>query len=202
MAKIAVIGAGRIGGTLARKWSAAGHAITFGARDPQEPTLRAMAQEIGAETARTSDAVEASDVVAFAIPGGAMAETVSALGPLLDGKLVIDAANNVRGEVMHSARAIAKAAPGASYFRAFNSLGWELLDDPVVGGAQADEFFCGPEGDLRTSMEGLIGQVGLRPVWVGGPEAVDIVDGMLRLWFTLVGKQGRGRRLAFKMLED
>src|SRR6266851_5621941 len=94
---------------------------------------------------------------------------LAVIGPLLEGKVVIDAANNVRGEVMNNARAIAAAAPGASYVRAFNTLGWELLVQPVVGGVQADPFFCGPDGDARRAMERLIADVGLRPVWVGGP---------------------------------
>jgi len=201
MSTIAVIGAGRIGGTLARKWRLAGHAITFGARDPHKQALRALAQEIAAEAASVPDAVDGADVVAFAIPGAAMADAVSGLGPRLDGKVVIDATNNVRGVVMHSAAPIAAAAPGAFYFRAFNTLGWELLVEPVVGGTQADLFFCGPDGDPRAPVERLIADVGLRPIWVGGPEEVDVVDGVLRLWFTLVVKGGRGRRLAFTMIE-
>ena len=46
MSTIAVIRYGHIGGTLARKWSEAGHGVTFGARDPQGQTLRALAEAI------------------------------------------------------------------------------------------------------------------------------------------------------------
>jgi len=51
-------------------------------------------------------------------------------------------------------------------------------------------------------VERLIGDVGLRPVWLGGPEEVEIVDGLLRVWFTLVVRQHRGRHLAFTLIED
>src|SRR5207244_4475284 len=122
--------------------------------------------------------------------------------PLLDDRLVIDAANNVRGDAMNSAAAVLAATPRAGYIRAFNTLGWEMLERPVVGGVPADLFFCGPDGDPRATVERLIADVGLRPVWVGGPEEVEVVDGVLRLWFTLVMKRGRGRRLAFKLIED
>jgi predicted dinucleotide-binding enzyme len=202
MTTIAVLGSGHIGGTLARKWASTGHTITFGAPDPHKASLRDLATEIGAETEPLADAVAAGDVVAFAIPGAAMAPTISALGGRLDGKVVIDAANNVRGEVMNSAGPVAAAAPGARYFRAFNTLGWENLDRPVIGGTQADQFFCGPDGAPRATVERLIADVGFRPVWVGGPEQVDIVDSVLRLWFALAGREGRGRRLAFKMLAE
>jgi predicted dinucleotide-binding enzyme len=131
-----------------------------------------------------------------------MADTVAALGAHLDGKVVIDATNNIGAEAMNSAGIIAAAAPGASYFRAFNTLGWELFDRPTVGGIQVDLFFCGPDGDARDAVERLIGDVGLRPVWLGGLEEVEIVDGLLRVWFTLVVKQHRGRHLAFTLIED
>ncbi len=141
-------------------------------------------------------------MVVFAIPGVVMAETASALGADLDGKLLIDATNNVGAETINSQAAIRAAAPGVSYFRAFNTLGWELFDRPTVGGVQADLFFCGPDGDDGVTAERLIADVGLRPVRVGGVEEVEVVDELLRVWFMLAVKQHRGRRLAFKLLED
>jgi hypothetical protein len=42
----------------------------------------------------------------------------------------------------------------------------------------------------------------LRPVRVGGIDAIDVVDGVGRLWLTLVFRQGYPRRLAFRLLAD
>jgi predicted dinucleotide-binding enzyme len=202
MTSIAVIGSGRIGAGLARKWAAKGHAVTLGARSPGKPTLVDLAEQIGAERAEIEDAVRRSDVVLFAIPGKEMAETLSRLGGVLDGKWVIDAANNVGGEHTNSATAVAEAAPGAAYYRAFNSYGWEQIERPIFDGTPADAFYCGPDGAPRAIIEELIADVGFRPIWVGGPEDVDVVDGLLRLWFTMVMKHGHSRRLAFKVLEE
>jgi predicted dinucleotide-binding enzyme len=202
MAEISVIGSGRIGGTLATKWVGAGHAVTLGARDPGKGSLLELAGRVGAATAPIADAVQGADVVVFAIPGAAMADTISALGTPLDGKLVVDTANKVGGETMNSRVEVEAVAPKAFYFRAFNTLGWEQFDRPVVGAVQADLFFCGPDGDPRVMVERLIADVGLRPVWVGGPDEVEVVDGVLRLWFALVMKRQLGRRLAFKMIQD
>lgn len=202
MANIGVIGSGKIGGGLARKWAARGHAISFGTRDPAKPEVVELAVRIGARATEIEEAVAQSEVVLFAIPGGAMELTAARLGTLLDGRAVIDAANNVRGVEMHSFAAIKAAAAGAAYYRAFNSYGWELIEKPVVGGTPADLFYCGPDGTSRTTVEQLIADVGLRPVWVGGPDQVDVVDGLLRLWFTLVRQRGHSRRTALKLLED
>jgi predicted dinucleotide-binding enzyme len=200
MTSIAVIGTGKIGGTLARKWAAAGHDVTLGARDPSKAA--ALAAEIGARAASVEEAVAAGDVVLFAVPGAAMASTLEAVGASLDGKVAIDAANNIQEATNDNTAAFAEHAPGAAHVRAFNTLGWELFDDPTVDGVQVDLFFCGPDGSPRSTVESLIADVGLRPVWVGGPEEVQVVDAMLRLWITLVRKRGFGRRLAFKMIQD
>jgi 8-hydroxy-5-deazaflavin:NADPH oxidoreductase len=201
MAALAILGYGKIGGTLGRKWRAAGHSVVFGVRDPNKPDLRKLCNEIGAYATTVEEAAQNGDVVTLAVPGAAVTESLTMIGSTLEDKIVIDVANNVRGEVMNSVSAVRAVAPSASYFRAFNTVGWEILDQPQVGGIQADMFFCGPNGDPRATVERLASDVGLRPVWVGGPEEVDVVDGMLRIWFTLVMKRGRGRRLAFKMLE-
>jgi len=42
--------------------------------------------------------------------------------------------------------------------------------------------------------------VGLNPVWVGGVEHAETVDGVLRLWYTL--SRTHGRRIAFKLISD
>jgi predicted dinucleotide-binding enzyme len=200
VARIAVMGYGRIGGTLARRWVAAGHDVTVGARDADKQEVRDFAADAGARVASIADAVAGSDILAFAIPGSAMDETMADLGVALEGKLVIDAANNVRAPVMHNAAAVSAAAPGARYARAFASLGWEMLESAEAGGVKADMFFCCPEAD-RAVMEGLVADVGLRPIWVGGSEEVDVIDGVLRLWLTLVMKRGHPRRLAINMVE-
>jgi 8-hydroxy-5-deazaflavin:NADPH oxidoreductase len=202
MTTIAVMGSGRIGGTLAAKWAEAGHAVIFGARDPDKADLVDRANRIGAEVAPIAEAADRGEVVLFAIPGSAMEGTLAGLGTAIDGKIVIDATNNVGGDTMNSRHPIEVASPGASYFRAFNTLGWEQFERPVLGGVQADLFFCGPDGEARDAVEGLIADVGLRPVWVGGPDEVSVVDGLLALWFTLVMKRGLGRRLAFKMIQE
>ena len=201
MSEIAILGTGRIGGTLARKWGAAGHRLWLGARDPGKASIVALANELGAMVSLIAEAVDAADVVLFAIPGERMAATIADLGARLEGKVAIDAANNVRGTAMNSLEAIRENAPGASYARAFNTLGWEIMADPIVAGEPASMFYCSTPR-AQDEVESLIRDVGLGPVRVGAEDEVEVVDGVLRLWFTLVMKQGRSRRLAFRALQE
>ena len=71
--KIGVIGTGNIGGTLARKLSAAGHNVRV-ANSRGVEGVKAFADEIGAAAADTRGAVEGVDLVVVSIPFPAVAE--------------------------------------------------------------------------------------------------------------------------------
>ena len=188
MTRIAVIGSGNIGATIGQAWRRAGHDVVFGSRSPEPP-----------ETVAIGDAIGAGEVVLLAMPGAAVPGLLAEHGGALDGRLVIGATNDLGGERLHHAEAYAQHAPGARFARAFNSLGFELFAEPEIGGEVADLFWCGPDD---AGVEGLIADVGLRPVRVGDIDAIDVVDGAARLWLTLVFRQGHQRRLAFRMLAD
>jgi 8-hydroxy-5-deazaflavin:NADPH oxidoreductase len=188
--RVGIIGGGRIAGTIGGRWEGAGHEVVYGLRDPSK---KEGAVSIG-------QALKAADVVLLAIPGDAVTAFVLEHARDLDGKVVIDATNNFRGAAMNSWADIASALPKASLYRAFNSYGWDVFAGAEVGGAQPDLFYAGPEGAGQEAVEELITGVGMRPVWVGGQDQADVVDGVLRLWFTL--SQSRGRRIAFRLVED
>lgn len=200
--KISVLGAGNIGGTLGSKWAAAGHEVVFGVRDPQaEKVLARLAEAAhGTMAVPLPTSVAGAEVVVFAIPGRAVTEAIAQLGNGLEGKILIDATNNVGQEPMHNLELLRAVAPESRTFRAFSTLGWENFAEPVIDGLQVDLFYCGGDGEEREVVHGLIGDIGLRPVYLGGLEQADLVDALTRLWFLLALRQGRGRRLAFKLL--
>lgn len=197
--RVAVVGAGVIGRTLATRWREAGYPVTLGVREPGRADIAEFAGTIGTTTAAIPDAVAGSDAVLLAVSGSAVDEVLAAT-PQLDGRIVIDATNDVRGRRLNHVEAIAAAAPHAHVYRAFNSVGWENFADPDYGGTAGDLIYCGPDGDARPVVEGLIAATGLRPVRVGDNDAVEIVDAMTRLWFALALQQGWGRGVGFKVL--
>lgn len=200
--RIAVLGAGNIGGTLGRKWAAAGHKVAFGVTDHAGARAQALRAELGIKVTvgSVAGALAAGDVVVMAFPGIAMDETITTYAAQLDGKIIIDAANRMGGGPMNSFATFQARTPHARVFRAFNSLGWENFADPVFNGIQADLFYCGPDGDAREMVEQLITDVGLRPMRLGDIDQVGLVDSVTQLWFALAIRQGKGRHLAFKVL--
>ncbi len=200
---VVVLGAGKIGGTIGRKWVSAGHHVTFGVADPNGKNAQALHSELGDKGTidQLAGALQAkADVILMALPGTAMEETITTYAAQLDGKTIIDAANRMGGGVMNSLAIFQAHTPHAATYRAFNTLGWENFANPVFDGVAADLFYSGPAGSSRAMIEQLISDVGLRPVWLGGNEQIGLVDAISGIWFTLALGQKKGRNLAFKVL--
>ncbi len=191
---ISIIGAGNIGKTLGSKWAQAGHQVIYGVRNPADP------KHAGLNVAPIAESLAEAEIVLLSLPGSAVADFAAQFGANLAGKIVIDATNNPRSPVMNNLDALQSAAPDAVLARAFSTLGWENFADPQLGGQQIDLFYAGAES-ARPAAEQLIREIGLRPVYLGGLEAVPALDGLTRAWFALAFGQGKGRRVAFKMLE-
>jgi predicted dinucleotide-binding enzyme len=200
--KIAILGSGKIGGTLGKKWAQTGHDVVFGVRDTNSAKVKALLEAVdGQASADTfAEAIAFGDVVLFATPWSAVEAIASANATAIGAKIVIDASNDFGGPVVSNVETILAQAPEAKVFRAFNSLGWENFEDPQIGETQVDLFYCGADDAARPVVEGLIEDVGLRPVWVGDLDQLDLVDAIGSLWVTLAFRQGMGRRLALKLL--
>src|SRR5512142_182187 len=188
--RIAVIGTGHIGGTLGGRWRAAGYDVVYGSR---QGTGEGPG---GAPLAPISDAVKDADVVVLAIPGGAVATAIGEYGAVLDGKVVVDATNNMGGGAPDSRAAITSAVPNVRYVRAFNTLGWENFADPLPGSA----LFFAAAPSARPVAEELIRVVGLEPACIGGADATGTVDALLPLWFALVKLNGGNRKVALRIV--
>jgi len=140
------------------------------------------------------------DVVLIALPGGVVEPTAQKYAAQLNGRIIIDAANRMGEDSMHNLAPFQQHAPQTQLYRAFNSLGWENFAEPIFNGIKADLFYCGPDGEARPTVEQLISDVGLRPVYLGGVEQMGLLDSIASLWFTLAFGQKKGRHLAFKVL--
>src|SRR5262249_34979714 len=147
-----------------------------------------------------ADSLNGVEVVLLAVPGGAVEETIKANKAALDGKIIIDATNNMKAPHFHALDTLRAETPKASIYRAFNSYGWENFKKPGYNGEKANLFFCGTDGASRSKVEQLIKDVGLEPAYLGGADQGDTVDLVLKLWFALSGSQGR--HMGFKIVKS
>jgi 8-hydroxy-5-deazaflavin:NADPH oxidoreductase len=190
--RITVVGTGFIGGILGRALAGAGHDVTFGSRHADDD----VAATSGASVVSIGDALSRADVVVLTVPGAAVPGLVAEHGDALAGQLVVDATNQMGAAVVNCRGAL---PAGVRYARAFNTLGGENMADPLFADGPADMFFSAPDAD-RSTVETVIDGVGLRPIYVGEDEEA-LIDALFELWIALAIGQGRGRRLALRLLE-
>jgi hypothetical protein len=181
--KIAVLGAGRVGSTLGRLWHAAGHDVTFAARDAARP--QALAAELGerAHAASVADAVAGAEVVLVAVPGPVVTDVLQGAGPL-DGHVMIDAANSF-GRQQVTLRSLTDAFPQARWVRAFNSLSASIMADDNHRTPPWVLFLSGDE-EAKPVVAQLIRDAGFDPVDLGGIDDSRLEDPDSALWINIL----------------
>jgi predicted dinucleotide-binding enzyme len=86
--ELGILGTGGVAQTLAKRWSASGHQVTYGSRDPSSKG------GLGFPVVPLAAAVADHDIVVNATPGSASLELVGLIGPAaFEGKVLIDVAN-------------------------------------------------------------------------------------------------------------
>ena len=106
-----MIGTGNIGETVGEAWRLAGHEVVYASRSPAPPRTVAIA-----------DAIAGAEVVLLATPGAAVPPLLAEHGPALDGRVVIDATNDIGRERLHHADTYGESAPvPASFARSTRS---------------------------------------------------------------------------------
>lgn len=214
--KIAIIGAGNLGGALGRSWAKAGHTVIFGVRDPGGGKTQPPLAEIGARatSAIIPDAVRAGDVAVLATPWQAVPEVISAMGDV-SGKIIIDATNplslNAEGSLSLSlgsstsgAEEVARLAPGARVAKAFNMYGWENFADssyPAYGGLKPVLFHCSDDDEAKEVVAGLARDLGFEPVDTGGLGMARSLEPLALMWIRLAIRNGRNPNFTWGMLK-
>jgi predicted dinucleotide-binding enzyme len=181
--RIAIVGAGRIGGNCARQFAKAGHdvVVTF-SRDQDK--LEELAGEIGASAMPDpAEAVAGAEVVVFSVPWRVIDEALDQVGSL-DGKIVIDTTNqfgsdgwiDFPGET--AAQHNAARMPGARYTKSFNTL--TAAFQAQTAGRQGDErvvqWVCGDDPEANAMVCGLIEEAGYAAVDLGGTATCTVME--------------------------
>jgi 8-hydroxy-5-deazaflavin:NADPH oxidoreductase len=205
--KIGIIGAGKIGSTLAKLWADAGHDVIVASRHPAE--LAPLVQRIGARAAAGTplEAAAFGRVVMLTVPLKAIPELAQDLRQELEGKVVLDTGNAyerrdgaVAGEATEhpqgSAGWAAAMFPGACWVKAFNTVNFKTLqaeahrDGDRVGIPLASDDAAA----LDTAAE-LARDAGFDPVIVGPLARGREFEPTTPMYNT--GKSGRELRLSF-----
>lgn len=196
--RIAIIGAGNVGGGLGRAFTAAGHAVVFGVRDPgSTKTLAALADIPDADAATPADAVAGADVVVIALRPVGLTSTLAEIGSL-EGRIVIDAMNRFDGDPLRSTtQDLAELLPGAKLAKAFNTIGAENYATAREREVPAAMFVAGDDPDAKRTALDLATQLGFQAEDAGPLANAKILEDMVRVWMALA--QAHGRTVGFSV---
>jgi 8-hydroxy-5-deazaflavin:NADPH oxidoreductase len=190
--RIAVIGAGNVGGGLATAFAAAGHKVVFGVRDPGSEKCRAaVAAAAGSTATSPAKAVAGADVVVFALRWPAVPGIVATL-PRLDGRVVIDTMNRFDGDPVRSTTEdLADLLPGARLVKAFNTIGFENLTTAHSRRVPAVMFVAGDDAEAKQVALDLATEIGFVAEDAGPLAYAKVLEGMVRVWLAIAQRHGR-----------
>ena len=185
----AIIGVGNIGGALARHLVRGGEQVVLAARE--ESNAAALAGELAplASAATVQEAIEAADVVVFAVWFDTLKQLIAEYAGLLDGKVVADPSNPIGftadgapfrtlPEGQSQGSLVAAMLPaGAHYVKAFGT----LIADGLANGSnrtprRAVLFYATDDDRAAAPIERLITVSGFDPVRAGNVSDVGRIE--------------------------
>lgn len=201
--RIAVLGTGMVGRTLAPAFHRLGHEVVVGTRSP-ETTRERDDWALDLPLAPYAEVAEGADLVVNATSGNASLAALGAVGPeALAGKVLLDVANPLDysagfpptltvKDTDSLAEQIQQAFPGARVVKSLNIVNCVVMVDPGrVGDGDTTMFVAGDDAEARKVVISLLEELGWRDVIEF--EHLSAARGMemwLPLWIRLMGRLG------------
>jgi 8-hydroxy-5-deazaflavin:NADPH oxidoreductase len=193
--RVAVLGTGAVGDTLAAGFLKHGYEVTRGSRDPEK--LAGWKKEAGgrAATGTFPEAASAGDIVVLAVKGSAAEAVVRACGNALDGKTVIDTTNPIADEppvndVVKSftgpneslMERLQSMTPRARFVKCFSCVGNALMVNPKLKDGKPTMFLCGNDPAAKVEVHEILERFGWEWEDMGAAEAARAIEPLAVLW--------------------
>ena len=205
--RIAVIGTGHAGRTLAQGFQRTGHDVVVGTRDPDATRAREEWLGLDVPLAALGMVAADADLVVNVTNGQA---SVAALGEVgsehLAGKVILDVANPLdfsQGfpptlsvkDTDSLAEQIQRAFPEARVVKSLNTVTAAVMVDPsTVGDGDTTVFVAGDDEEARQQVSELLRELGwLDIVELDGLQNARGLEMWLPLWVRLMGALGTGQ---------
>ncbi|MFX1255486.1 MAG: NADPH-dependent F420 reductase [Promethearchaeota archaeon] len=205
--KIGIIGAGKVGTVLAKKWLEANHEVTFGVRDPKAEKVSTLLASLDnkAKVLSVKEVFTNFRIIVIAVPGGVVEELIKNARGLND-KILVDCTNARPGTLtgksddvfISQAELMAKWAKGAHVIKAFNTIGFNIMENTQFGDLKADGYICGDDTDALDTVSQLVKDADFEVVNIGNLAMARYLESLAWFWITL--SRTEGRNIAFKLL--
>lgn len=216
--RIAVLGTGVVGRTLAGKLVAIGHSVTMGSRSAANEAAARWAAGSGplAQAATFAEAAAEGEVVINATPGAVSLEVLAAASTRnLHGKVLIDVANPLDNSAVFPpplliantdslAETIQRAFPTARVVKTLNTMRADVMVAPEqLAGGDHDVFLAGDDAEAKDVVRGLLAEFGWRPEHIrdlGGLDAARGMEMWLPLWLRIFMNQSNNKAFNIKVV--
>ncbi|MEU6212992.1 NAD(P)-binding domain-containing protein [Streptomyces sp. NPDC047023] len=161
MSTIAVLGKGRVGGSLAAALTRAGHEVSVADSTP------------GAAAA----AARAAHIVVNATPGADSLERLAALREELRGKILVDVSNatvdgpdGLPADLLHPGSSLAErlqeALPATYVVKTLNTMRYPVMTAPAILAQAPDAFLSGDDAQAKQTVRDLLVDLGWSKEWI------------------------------------
>jgi predicted dinucleotide-binding enzyme len=190
--KIAVLGSGTVGQTLAKGLKEAGHDVRIASRAGHK--LAAFSTATGIAETTFTDGIAFADVVVVAVKGDVAEALVREHAAGLAGKVVLDTTNPIAGPAKDGVvqyftaanesllERLQAAAPQARVVKWMNSVGAGLMVKPSLKGGTPAMFICGNDPSAKETAATLSKALGWGVEDVGTAAAGHAVEALCQLW--------------------
>jgi len=210
--KIGILGTGDVGRVLGEGFTALGHEVKIGSRDPQKAEVKEWLKKVGtkASAGTFSEAAAFGDIAVLATSWTGTESAIRLAGPQnLAGKVVMDATNPLDfsagtprlsvGHVDSAGEKVQGWLPQSKVVKAFNHVGNAHFIKPQFKDGPPTMFICGNDGGAKKTVTGLLETFGWSVIDIGGIEGSRLLEPLAMLWI-LYGFRTNTWSHAFKLL--
>lgn len=198
--KIAIIGTGNIGSTLARGWAKAGHEIFLGVRDLNNFKGKELLSQKNIAVYNIQEAVAKAEVILLSVPSN----IISSMANYLKGaeeKVIIDPTNSFRSKpegFENGFDALTHLTSCKHIAKAFNNTGFENMIHP----AGIDTFVSSDSEKAKQIVVQLAKDMGFANCYdFGGNDKAALQEQLGMAWINLALIQGLGRNIAINVVK-
>jgi 8-hydroxy-5-deazaflavin:NADPH oxidoreductase len=186
---------------LGQAWADAGHQVSFGTRDPEQ--TRTRDEWAGSDLPLAAYAELEGEVYVNSTKGDGSLAALKAVGPGLNGKVVIDTSNALDSssgfppslfvkDTDSLAEQLQRALPEARLVKMFNTMAHEVMVDPAGLPQESTIFVAGNDENARQTAKELAGDLGWTDVLdLGDLTAARGLEMYVSLWLRIYGVLGR-----------
>jgi len=199
--QIAILGTSAVGPALAKAFTAAGHDVTIGTRDPVQ--TRAREQWAGVDLPLAAYRDLEADVFINATSGIGSLAALEAAGDALNGKVVIDTSNPLDhsqgfppslfvSNTDSLAEQLQRALPKVRLVKMFNTMANEVMVNPRGLSEDSTIFVAGNDPGARQTAAALAADLGWADVFdLGDLTGARALEMFIPLWVRMYVQLGR-----------